>query len=817
MTPRLQPGRAGASPSRRPLPGSRAASGWVLLFLLGWASAARVPPALAAAGAGALARPAGSKANTGGILNSQNWKVQAGDTITSQITGAKDAKPTSGATVPVLIQSDLSLLGNVTIAGTLTGATVTFTWPYSMGPSCGTAHIAYWGGNAKGFLASNSFLINGSKSTPAGWAIVDTSGNLVATNPLTGRCYPPLSGLQCPLQSGLMDCTSGSSQFESFSFSPGGIVGGQPPYSVTARATNGVTLAPAGGYSGISLASNGLGFSGTFPAGQTTVTITVTDAVGASDSCSFGVTITHPTVTVASAAVCPGYSTTLTAQASGGSGTYSFWWSGPSGFTATGQTINVSVLGQYTVTVTDSNGCRGQGSGSLTANQPPSASITGQTNVSCSGGSNGSATVTVTGGTSPYQVSGGTTTKNGTGPFTFSNLVAKSYNYTVTDANGCTTTAAATITEPSLLVASASAGTIACHGGTTTVTVSASGGTARYTGTGTFTVGAGPYSYTVTDANGCTATASGTISQPDPLVASASVGTIACNGGSTTVTVSASGGTGPYTGTGTFTVSAGPYSYTVTDANGCTATTSGRVFQTDPLTVSTTQTNVSTAGGSDGSATAAAIGGSGLYTYSWSTNPVQTTATATGLAAGSYSATVTDAHGCMASTSVTITEPATALSVSINGQSNVSCNGGANGSAHAVASGGTAPYRYVWNTLPPQNGDIVTSLAPGPYTVTAFDASGNQATATVIITQPAPLRVNITIASPPSSCDLTGGELLATGSGGTAPYSYSWSNGESTFLDIGLTAGGYSVTVTDANGCTATASVQLLFVNTPCF
>jgi hypothetical protein len=99
-------------------------------------------PARAATGAGALARPAGSQHCTGGSLNSQFWTVQAGDTVTAQITGARDARPTSGATVPVLIASDLSLLGNVTVNGTLSGTTITFTWPYSMGPSCGTAHVA---------------------------------------------------------------------------------------------------------------------------------------------------------------------------------------------------------------------------------------------------------------------------------------------------------------------------------------------------------------------------------------------------------------------------------------------------------------------------------------------------------------------------------------------------------------------------------------------------------------------------------------------------------------------------------------------------
>ena len=107
------------------------------------------------------------------------------------------------------------------------------------------------------------------------------------------------------------------------------------------------------------------------------------------------------------------------------------------------------------------------------------------------------------------------------------------------------------------------------------MTVSATGGTAPYSGTGTFSHAAGTYSYTVTDANSCTATTTGNITQPSAVTASSSNTPILCNGGSSTVTVSAGGGTGPYTGTGTFSHAAGTYSYTVTDANSCTATTTG--------------------------------------------------------------------------------------------------------------------------------------------------------------------------------------------------------------------------------------------------
>ena len=136
--------------------------------------------------------------------------------------------------------------------------------------------------------------------------------------------------------------------------------------------------------------------------------------------------------------------------------------------------------------------------------------------------------------------------------------------------NGCSATTSGTVSQPSAVVASSSAGTIACNGGTTSVTVSATGGTGAYTGTGVITgQNAGSHTYTVTDANGCSASTTITISEPSQIVVSATPGTIACNGGTTSVTVSATGGTGAYTGTGVITgQNAGTHTYTVTDANG---------------------------------------------------------------------------------------------------------------------------------------------------------------------------------------------------------------------------------------------------------
>jgi SprB repeat len=288
----------------------------------------------------------------------------------------------------------------------------------------------------------------------------------------------------------------------------------------------------------------------TVPAG----TYTVTAREVATPTCTAtatAVVVAQPTLLVASASntpiLCNGGTSTVTVSATGGTAPYT----GTGTFTAS--------AGAYSYTVTDANGCTKTVTGTIAQPTLLVASAS-NTPILCNGGTS-TVTVSATGGTAPY---------TGTGTFTAS---AGAYSYTVTDANGCTKTVTGTIAQPTLLVASASNTPILCNGGTSTVTVSATGGTAPYTGTGTFTASAGAYTYTVTDANGCTKTVTGTIAQPAPIVVSATFAPITVFGGTTTVTVSATGGTAPYTGTGTFVRADGTFTFPVTDANGCTGST----------------------------------------------------------------------------------------------------------------------------------------------------------------------------------------------------------------------------------------------------
>src|SRR6476660_2909985 len=179
---------------------------------------------------------------------------------------------------------------------------------------------------------------------------------------------------------------------------------------------------------------------------------------------------------------------------------------------------------------------------------------------------------------------------------------------------------------------------------------------------------------------------------------------------------------------------------------------------------------------------------------------------------GTYTVTVTDAGGCTAQATVVITEPAAALTASITAQTNVLCFGGATGSATAAGANGTAPYTYSWNTTPVQTTATATNLIAGTYTVTVTDAGGCTAQATVVITEPAAaLTASITAQTNVLCFGGATGSATAAGANGTAPYTYSWNTTpvQTTATATNLIAGTYTVTVTDAGGCTAQATVVI--------
>jgi hypothetical protein len=359
------------------------------------------------------------------------------------------------------------------------------------------------------------------------------------------------------------------------------------------------------------------------------------------------------------------------------------------------------------------------------------------------------------------------------------------YSTTITDANSCITTVSVSVTEPTLLTANTSASAVLCNGGTATVTLSATGGTPSYTGVGTYTAMAGTETYTVMDANNCIATASLSITEPTVLTANAAVSAVLCNGGTATVTVSATGGTASYTGVGTYTVMAGTETYTVMDANNCVTTASVSITEPAVLTANASASSVLCNGGT-ATVTVSAAGGTAIYTGVGTYTAI----------AGTETYTVTDSNNCMATASVSITEP-TALILAASADLTVICNG-ASVSLTANASGGTSPYTYELDAVSSSSVEVVTPAANTTYTIDVTDANNCSQTAAVSVTVNALPTLSVTT----SHALICAGETATLTAAGAD--SYTWSTAETATV-IAVSPGStddYTVTGTDGNtGC----------------
>ncbi|WP_298115869.1 hypothetical protein, partial [Flavobacterium sp.] len=464
-----------------------------------------------------------------------------------------------------------------------------------------------------------------------------------------------------------------------------------------------------------------------------------------------------------------------------------------------------------------------------------------QTNVSCNGGSNGSASVTASGGTGlTYNWSPGTPSGDGTA--TVTGLTPGLWTCTVTNSCGNSSFTNITITQPTAIVVSPLSQTnVSCFGGSNGAAQinTPTGGTGSYTynwtpgnpiGDGTRSVtglSAGIWTCTVTDANGCTAVQNFNLNQPTALtVTPASQTNVSCFGGSNgaaSINIP-TGGAGGYTynwtpgnptGDGTTSVtglSAGTWTCTVTDANGCIAVQTFNLNQPTALTVTpASQTNVSCFGGSNGAASInTPTGGAGGYTYNWTPgNPSgDGTTSVTGLSAGTWTCTVTDVNGCTAVQTFNLNQP-TALTVTPASQTNVSCFGGSNGAASInTPTGGAGGYTYNWTPGNP-TGDGTTSvngLTAGTWTCTVTDVNGCTAVQTFNLNQPTALTV-IPASQTNVSCfgGSNGAASINTPTGGAGGYTYDWTpgnpTGDGTTSVTGLTAGTWTCTVTDVNGC----------------
>ncbi|QQS27661.1 MAG: SprB repeat-containing protein [Sphingobacteriales bacterium] len=542
--------------------------------------------------------------------------------------------------------------------------------------------------------------------------------------------------------------------------------------------------------------------------------VTVTD--GNSCTATLSITITEPSALTLSETHtevgCFGGATgAIDLSVTGGTLPYSYSWSNGS----TVEDLGSLMIGTYTVTVTDGNSCTA--TLSITIVEPPALTLSEtHTEVGCFGGATGAIDLSVTGGTLPYSYSW----SNGSTGEDLTGLLAGTYDVTVTDGNSCTATLSITITEPSALILSETHTEVGCFGGATgAIDLSVTGGTLPYsynwsngsTGEDLTGLGSGTYDITVTDGNSCTATLSITITEPSALTLSETHTEVGCFGGATgAIDLSVAGGTLPYsyswsngsTSEDLTGLVAGTYNITVTDGNSCTATLSITITEPSALILSETHTEVGCFGGATGAIDLSVAGGTLPYSYSWSNG--STSEDLTGLVAGTYNITVADGNSCTATLSITITEPS-ALTLSET-HTEVGCFGAATGAIDLSVTGGTLPYSYNWSNG--STGEDLTGLGSGTYDITVTDGNSCTVTLSITITEPSALTLSETHTEVGCFGGATGAIDLGV-TGGTLPYSYSWSNG-STGEDLtGLLAGTYDVTVTDGNSCTAILSITI--------
>lgn len=436
------------------------------------------------------------------------------------------------------------------------------------------------------------------------------------------------------------------------------------------------------------------------------------------------------------------------------------------------------------------------------------------TDPSCDGFTNGRIVATASGGTAPYTY----TWENGQSGTTIFSAVMGEYTLTVTDADGETATESVTVEAPAPLAVDILAAASVCDGAATTYTATASGGTAPYTYTwsnGQMGNTLNPdtedvYYVTVEDANGCSNTFPVKVFQPltVEVVTTATRCPDFCDASAEAVIA---GGLAPYTfewNTGATaqileTLPAGTYTVTVTDANGCQVVGTGVAEAASDIEFSVDVDG--TCGGGDVTATVNAEGGNGDIEIEWSTG--DTGATVSGLEMGeTYSVTVTDVAGCTKREEFTVPVDM-ALVIDLESE-NLACGAVMGGSATVMPLGGTAPYSIIWS-----NGELdttmISNLNAGDYCVTVIDANGCRGEACTTIMMNAGL--NLDVSSTPAICGVSPADGMANvvPSGGTEPYNYAWSDGQSTGTAVGLEPGNYRVTVTDALGCEGLANVTV--------
>jgi len=513
---------------------------------------------------------------------------------------------------------------------------------------------------------------------------------------------------------------------------------------------------------------------------------------------------------------------TINLNVIGGLSPFTYLWDDATA--STNQNLTGLDAGIYTVTVTGFNGCTAIGSHTISSAVAPILSITG-TNPTCTPGADGTINLTVYGGSAPYDYlwddAAASTTQDITG------LVADTFHVTVTDVNNCISLGTYILTNPIAPTIVLNGVNPTCNPGANgTIDLTVIGGVAPFTylwdnaaaSTTQNIAGlvADTFHVTVTDVNGCIANDSLILTAPiAPTLMLAGTNPTCTPGSDGAINLSINGGVAPYTylwdnaaASTTQDITAlvaDTFHVTVTDVNGCIANDSLILTAPTAPTLMLTGINPSCTPGSDGSINLTVVGGIAPYTYLWDNAAASTTQDIAGLVADTFHVAVTDAYGCVSNDSLILVSPMPPMLVFETTTPN--CPGSSDGSINLTVIGITNPYTYLWDDVAASTSQNLTGLAAGTFHVTVTDVNGCIVNGTVALENPA----NITLVLVPTNPTATNndGNIDLFITGGTSPYTYVWNDGIFTEDRPNLSAGNYSVTVTDANGCSKIGTVLL--------
>lgn len=577
------------------------------------------------------------------------------------------------------------------------------------------------------------------------------------------------------------------------------VAGGTTPYSYswsngsTAEDLSGLT---AGTYSVIVTDNSGCQRPRSFTVLNSSGTLAIQNAITANETCGNG-------------------AGAINLQVSGGTLPLSYSWSN----SAVTQDISGLSAATYNVTVTDANGCQQQGSYVVGNNANSLQAVSQVTNEICDNNA-GSIQLNVTGGTAPYTFLWSTAASTST----ISSLDQGTYSCQVTDNSGCIITTGtiavnnssngmfATTSVSPAICSSPGSVNLTISGGATPVGISWSNGSSTED---LASVAAGDYTYTLTDNNGCTTSGTATVPLTDgTLDVMFQTAPEVCNNNLGSIDLVISGGTTPYNiGWNTGAVSEdlsgldqGSYSAVVTDAAGCnwssgpiTITNSAGTLQITDLAV----TNATCASGA-GAINLTISGGTLPITYAWSNGAA--TQDINGLSPNTYTVQVTDNNGCVSTAQGVVSSSSGSFNIQPPVIINENCGLG-NGSINITPISGTAPITYVWsNGASTQD---ISGLSAGTYYLTATDANGCQVNRTYSVTSGTSSLSIANSSITNESCGNGNGAVNVTVTGGSSPYTFTWSNGATTEDLTGLSAGTYSLTLTDNTGCSVSQTYTL--------